>query len=176
MALQFKASTPRGSKAAGTLPPTPSFAKRSSAPPTPSRSVVRTTTPGVGNIDGNQCAKIGRDKSHSAFGLKSLSEIKQTGTESPKKKSAMSRESSKADTIDGGTMTPSQTFVVANAVQTILAVAKNVSTAATEQLQKDDYGRVPKYLGHMKANVDSEYDYICQMDKDIPDLSRKAGA
>merc|ERR1712066_347262 len=54
----------------------------------------------------------------------------------------------------------SKNFVVANAVETILAAPKKVSQGAKDYLNKEDYGKVPKYLSHIKNDIEAEYDYI----------------
>jgi len=54
----------------------------------------------------------------------------------------------------------SKNFVVANAVETILAAPKKTSQGAKDYLHKEDYGKVPKYLGHIKKDIDAEYEYI----------------
>jgi len=57
----------------------------------------------------------------------------------------------------------SKNFVVANAVETILAAPKKVSEGAKDYLQKEDYGKVPKYLQHIKRDIEDEYEYIRQL-------------
>merc|ERR1719506_1947699 len=57
----------------------------------------------------------------------------------------------------------SKNFVVANAVETILAAPKKVSAQAKDYLSKEDYGRVPKYLKNIKQDIEAEYDYIRQL-------------
>jgi len=57
----------------------------------------------------------------------------------------------------------SKNFVVANAVETILAAPKKVSEGAKDYLHKEDYGKVPKYLTHIKQDIEAEYDYIRQL-------------
>merc|ERR1719498_2267446 len=57
----------------------------------------------------------------------------------------------------------SKNFVVANAVETILAAPKKVSQGAKEYLSKEDYGKVPKYLKHIKQDIEAEYEYIRQL-------------
>jgi hypothetical protein len=57
----------------------------------------------------------------------------------------------------------SKNFVVANAVETILAAPKKVSQGAKDYLSKEDYGKVPKYLKNIKQDIDAEYDYICML-------------
>merc|ERR1719343_75250 len=54
----------------------------------------------------------------------------------------------------------SKNFVVANAVETILAAPKKVSQGAKDYLHKEDYGKVPKYLKHIKNDIESEEQYI----------------
>jgi hypothetical protein len=57
----------------------------------------------------------------------------------------------------------SKNFVVANAVETILAAPKKASENAKNYLSKEDYGKVPKYLQHIKSDIDAEYEYIRQL-------------
>eukprot|EP00746_Dinoflagellata_sp_MGD_P125460 gnl/MRDRNA2_/MRDRNA2_60219_c0_seq2.p1 gnl/MRDRNA2_/MRDRNA2_60219_c0~~gnl/MRDRNA2_/MRDRNA2_60219_c0_seq2.p1 ORF type:complete len:279 (-),score=78.50 gnl/MRDRNA2_/MRDRNA2_60219_c0_seq2:224-1060(-) len=57
----------------------------------------------------------------------------------------------------------SKNFVVANAVETILAAPKKTAQGAKDYLHKEDYGKVPKYLDHIKQDIDAEYEYIAQL-------------
>merc|ERR1719231_1742270 len=57
----------------------------------------------------------------------------------------------------------SKNFVVANAVETILAAPKKVSQGAKDYLCKEDYGKVPKYLQNIKQDIDAEYEYIAML-------------
>lgn len=57
----------------------------------------------------------------------------------------------------------SKNFVVANAVEAILAAPKKVSQGAKSYLSKEDYGKVPKYLKHIKKDIEAEYEYIRQL-------------
>merc|ERR1719335_1177908 len=57
----------------------------------------------------------------------------------------------------------SKNFVVANAVETILAAPKKPAQGAKDYLHKEDYGKVPKYLNHIKQDIDAEYEYIRQL-------------
>jgi len=57
----------------------------------------------------------------------------------------------------------SKNFVVANAVETILAAPKKTAQGAKDYLHKEDYGKVPKYLDHIKKDIDAEYEYIRQL-------------
>merc|ERR1719272_2177576 len=57
----------------------------------------------------------------------------------------------------------SKNFVVANAVETILAAPKVVTSQAKNYLSKEDYGKVPKYLKNIKQDIEAEYDYIAML-------------
>jgi len=57
----------------------------------------------------------------------------------------------------------SKNFVVANAVETILAAPKKTTQATKDYLHKEDYGKVPKYLEHIKSDIDAEYEYIAHL-------------
>merc|ERR1719409_1478561 len=54
----------------------------------------------------------------------------------------------------------SKNFVVANAVETILAAPKKVSQGAKDYLNKEDFGACPKYLQRIKGDIEAEYEYI----------------
>merc|ERR1719413_221682 len=54
----------------------------------------------------------------------------------------------------------SKNFIVANAVETILAAPKKTKDTSKDYLRKEDYGKVPKYLQSIKRDIQSEYDYI----------------
>jgi len=60
-------------------------------------------------------------------------------------------------------------FVVANAVETILAAPKKVTNNAKYYLSKEDYGKTPKYLQHIKKDIEAEYDYIQALQKQQDD-------
>merc|ERR1712224_978370 len=66
----------------------------------------------------------------------------------------------KADEKPIMNLVTSKNFVVANAVETILAAPKKVSSGAKDFLNKEDYGKVPKYLKSIKADIEAESDYI----------------
>jgi Calmodulin-binding len=54
-------------------------------------------------------------------------------------------------------------YLVANAVEVILAPAKKKNTGLPDYMQKDDYGKVPSYLEKIKSDIKSEYAYIDQL-------------
>jgi hypothetical protein len=57
----------------------------------------------------------------------------------------------------------SKNFVVANAVETILAAPNKKAQATKDYLHKEDYGKVPKYLSNIKDDINAEYEYIRQL-------------
>jgi len=57
----------------------------------------------------------------------------------------------------------SKNFVVANAVEAILAVPRKGSDGDRDYLRKDDFGKTPKYLSRVKANIDDEKNYIANL-------------
>jgi hypothetical protein len=59
----------------------------------------------------------------------------------------------------------SKNFIVANAVEVILAAPQKSSHPTKDYLHKEDYGRVPKYLESIKKDIAAEYEYISQMQK-----------
>merc|ERR1711870_203506 len=66
----------------------------------------------------------------------------------------------------------SKNFIVANAVENILAHPKKVSDGAKDYLNKDDYGKTPKYLSHIRKDIDAEYAYIAQLQQQREDMNR----
>merc|ERR1712066_642804 len=59
----------------------------------------------------------------------------------------------------------SKNFIVANAVETILAAPKKVTVEVKDYLKKEDYGKVPRYLTQVKSDIDAEYEYIRQLEE-----------
>lgn len=57
----------------------------------------------------------------------------------------------------------SKNYLVANAVEVILAAPQKSKVTGKDYLHKEDYGRVPKYLEAIKQDIAAEYDYIYQM-------------
>lgn len=66
----------------------------------------------------------------------------------------------------------SKNFIVANAVETILAAPKKVQDGAKDYLRKEDYGKTPAYLQHIKKDIQAEYDYIQQLQQQQEDANR----
>eukprot|EP00440_Ansanella_granifera_P061603 gb/GFBE01066787.1/.p1 GENE.gb/GFBE01066787.1/~~gb/GFBE01066787.1/.p1 ORF type:complete len:276 (+),score=100.60 gb/GFBE01066787.1/:1-828(+) len=156
-------------------------------PPTASTFVTKgSTNPGMANLGGNLTNKPVSDKSHAGFGKPKgsycddptgyLKKAEKTGgkvltlaemkREHPE---ALAPKELKPSTRGGPpkfseqpvmNLVTSKNFVVANAVETILAAPKKLPEGAKDYLKKEDYGKVPKYLQHIKSDIESEYQYI----------------
>merc|ERR1712046_117472 len=57
----------------------------------------------------------------------------------------------------------SKNFIVANAVEVILAAPPKKLETTKDYLHKEDFGRVPRYLESIKQDIAAEYQYISQM-------------
>mmetsp|Transcript_51776 Transcript_51776/g.145439 ORF Transcript_51776/g.145439 Transcript_51776/m.145439 type:complete len:275 (-) Transcript_51776:209-1033(-) len=57
----------------------------------------------------------------------------------------------------------SKNFVMANAVEAILSTPRERGDSGKDYLRKEDYGKVPKYLAHIKRDIQDEFDYIRQL-------------
>jgi len=68
----------------------------------------------------------------------------------------------------------SKNFVVTNAVETILAAPKKTAQATKDYLHKEDYGKVPKYLENIKQDIDTEYEYIRQLQQQELEASQNS--
>jgi len=162
-------------------------------PPTCSTFVrPGTTMPAVSNLFGNNAAKAVKDTCHAEFGkpiggyrndpgsymrkfaksssVPSLREVKKV---SPDQLKPSHLKESRFGPGGGGppkrgeipvmNLVSSKNFIVANAVETILAQPKKIQDNTKDYLSKEDYGKVPKYLHHIKRDIESEYDYIRQL-------------
>merc|ERR550514_1668439 len=153
-----------------------------SLPPTSTTfGLAQSTLPGVGNIDGNADREVCPKHGHRTFGkapgsmqrdpaefmkrgsknkaVPSLAEVRATVPEAlqpTKLKTKLKPTLPAKDDKPIMNLVTSKNFVVANAVETILAAPKKVSVGAKDYLHKEDYGKVPKYL----QNIKEEYDYI----------------
>jgi len=54
----------------------------------------------------------------------------------------------------------SKNFIVANAVETILAQPRRPTNHVKDYMKKEDYGKAPKYLKRIQRDLDSERAYI----------------
>jgi len=105
-------------------------------------------------------------KNTSTSKVQTLSEVKRTQPnvlQPTQLKPKLKPDVPKTSDIPVMNLVTSKNFVVANAVETILAAPKKVSTSTKDYLVKDDYGKVPKYLKHIKQDIDNEYEYIAML-------------
>jgi hypothetical protein len=56
-------------------------------------------------------------------------------------------------------------YITANAVEAILMAPRKVRKPSVDYLNKKDYGKVPKYISKLKAQVEKEYETIREMQK-----------
>lgn len=64
-------------------------------------------------------------------------------------------------------------FIVANAIEAILAQPRRLIDTSKDYIKKDDYGQVPKYLGQVKKDIEAEYEYISAMTREREDGARQ---
>lgn len=173
----------------GTLPPTASTFHTGS-----------TSYPGVSNIEGNATGKLVPDKPGRTFGkvlgsytndpnthmkkyaktcsVPDLAAVKMTNPE-------QLRPTHLAPRLKAGAFIPNKheppvmnlvsrkNFIVANAVETILAQPKKLTQGTKDYLNKEDYGKMPKYLHNIKRDIECEYDYIKHIqDENAQDASQ----
>merc|ERR1719356_1981615 len=144
-----------------------------------------TTHPALGNMAGNLTEKPVKDSSHSGFGkakgsynedpnnymkkgaktggkVLTLAEMKREHPESlaPRELKPSTRSMPKLSEQPVMNLVTSKNFVVANAVETILAAPKKLPEGAKDYLKKEDYGKVPKYLHKVKRDIAGEEEYI----------------
>jgi hypothetical protein len=151
-----------------------------------------TTHPSVSNLFGAALEKPVKNRSHAELGLKpgsyrnnpstfmknmsksrsvpSLLEVRRTN---PDQLKPSHMKESKFGPGGGGppkrgelpvmNLVTSKNFIVANAVETILAAPKKPVDNTKDYFRKEDYGKVPKYLTLIKNDINAEYDYICRL-------------
>jgi len=149
---------------------------------------AQTTHPACMNMAGEHADKVVPNKSGRSFGkapgtqkniasdymkknanttkVQTLSEVKRAnpGVLQPTElKPKLKPDVPKTSDIPVMNLVSSKNFVVANAVETILAAPKKVTQGAKDYLVKEDYGKVPKYLKHIQQDIEAEYDYIRQL-------------
>jgi len=148
-----------------------------------------TTHPAISNLGGNLDKKAVADKCNRTFGkqpgalkndpasymkggaktekVRSLAEVKRENPEQLQPTQLAKRVMPPVPRHDEAgppmNLVTSKNFVVANAVETILAAPKKVTQGAKDYLNKEDYGKVPKYLTHIKDDINAEYEYIRQL-------------
>merc|ERR1719324_524284 len=155
-----------------------------------------TTHPACSNLAGDLPAKPVTDKASRTMGtvpgtvknepsnfmtkgtrsgkVATLSEIKRTQPDALKPTQLKTKHKPgvpKADTEPVMNLVSSKNFIVANAVETILAAPKKVQDGAKDYLRKEDYGKTPAYLQHIKKDIQAEYDYIRQLQQQQDEMN-----
>jgi len=118
--------------------------------------------PGTVRNDPTNFMKMGANKEK----IKTLKEMKTTEPEKlqPTKLSVKMKPTvPRRDEAPIMNLCTSKNYVVANAVETILAAPKKIPDNAKDYLKKEDFGKVPKYLTQVKQDIQAEYDYINQL-------------
>ena len=60
-------------------------------------------------------------------------------------------------------LTSDKNYIVANAVENILAAPKVKENTGTDYTKKKEYGKIPKYLQKIKKEIDQEYELVREM-------------
>jgi len=174
------------SQHSGTVPPTASTFHNKG-----------TTHPGSSNLSGDHAAKPVADKAARSMGtvpgaakpdttnfmkkgaktekVESLAEIKATKPHQLKPTNMAPRSKPDVPRRDERpvcNLVSSKNFIVANAVETILAAPKKVSEGTKDYLSKEDYGKIPKYLSHIKKDMQDEMEYISGLQQQHEDMNR----
>jgi hypothetical protein len=174
------------SKHSGAIPPTASTFHQPG-----------TTHPATSNLSGAMDAKPVQDKGARTMGavpgavkndpskfmtagerserVATLSEVKRTQPDVLKPTQLKTKSKPtvpKAEATPVMNLVTSKNFIVANAVETILAAPKKVQDGAKDYLRKEDYGNTPAYLKHIKKDIQAEYDYIRQLQQQHDDMNR----
>lgn len=67
----------------------------------------------------------------------------------------------------------SKNFIVANAVEAILAMPRKLGFEGKDYMKKEDYGKTPKYLKNIKQDIRDEMDYIRAFNQQDAPLERQ---
>lgn len=157
-----------------------------------------TTHPGASNLNGDMQGKPVQDQSGRTMGkavgaskndpnsfmkrgektekVATLAEVKKTQPHllkptavAPRQKPAVPRHDDPAPATG---LVSSKNFIVSNAVETILAQPKKAASGTKDFLNKEDYGKTPKYLTHIKNDIDNEFQYIKALQEQQLELTR----
>lgn len=152
--------------------------------PTGSTFCLTTTSkPGVSNLNGEIAPqgsnhlnvagtghwgkKLGDSKPQPAsFMKKGIATMKNTGmnsTTGQNKKEKRRPPVPKKDEKPIMGLTSDKNFIVANAVENILAAPKVKENTQKDYTKKKEYGRTPKYLQKIKKEIDQEYELVREM-------------
>lgn len=175
------------SKHSGTIPPTASTFHNKG-----------TTHPGTSNLSGQTQGKPVADTSGRTMGkvpgasrndpndymtggaktekVATLAEVRRTAPHklkpsnvAPRQKPAVPRHD---DHSPPHNLVSSKNFIVSNAVEVILAQPKKTTSGAKDYLNKEDYGKTPKYLTHIKKDMEDEFQYIKSLQEQQQEMQR----
>lgn len=154
--------------------------------PTGSTFCLKTTSkPGVSNLNG-EVEPQGSNHTNlggSSHWGKKLGEAKPQPTTFMKKNDAVTRTAGKTKGEFAGKekrrppvpkkeekpimgLTSDKNYIVANAVENILAAPKVKENNGIDYSKKKDYGQIPKYLQKIKKEIDQEYELVREMQMD----------
>jgi len=169
------------------------------APPTASTFHNKGTThPGSSNLGGDAAAHPVSNSHSRTFGgvpgaakndpntfmkggsktckVSTLAEVKRNAPHTlkptnvaPRRMPAVPKHDDKSPPVN---LVSSKNFIVSNAVENILAQPKKTATGAKDYIKKEDYGKVPKYLTHIKNDIEDEFTYIKALQEQQIELSR----
>jgi len=165
----------------GTIPPSAS-----------TFAVAQTSKPGVQNLSGSDCQNTGGHhqfkKPHATMGMPPGETSKKDTAGNFLKSKSGEETTKKYPTITADKLKPrkkprvpkveekpimnlvtSKNFIVANAVETILAAPKNVAKEPQNWLKKKEYGTVPEYITKIQQDIKEEYDYIEKLQQEEQD-------
>lgn len=151
-------------------------------PPTASTFCLKTTSkPNVGNVNGAFEVEGSNHVNKAQTGIfgKALGTSKPKPTEFTKKQTRTMKLSQPTKYQRAGHKKPAvpdrkkdkpimglvsdKNFIVANAVENILAAPKVKEDKSKDYTKKKNYGTVPKYLNTIRQEIDQEYDLVRQM-------------
>merc|ERR1712169_63570 len=140
--------------------------------PTASTFCLNTTSvPGLSNVNGEEVEARGKHNQRgklNTFG-KRLGEKKPTGTLVLEQASMFKRTGGKKPSIPKREDPPiyglvtDKNFIVANAVENILAVPKKLKEDEFKYTNKRDYGKVPVYLKKVNEKIQDEFATLQQI-------------
>lgn len=163
--------------------------KVSAVPPTASTfHGPNTTNPHSSNLAGDAQEKVVKDRCHATFGtvpgalrnktenytkkfsksfsVPSLRDVKKNSPNllRPSTVKDVTLKGSggppRNDEIPVMNLVTTKNFIVANAVEAILAAPKKTVCPKIDWFKKEDFGKAPKYLTKVKRDINTEYDYI----------------
>lgn len=162
--------------------------KYGTVPPTASTfGPAAVSAANVNNVGGEYVVSVSKPfkKAGASYGTKSgkpdpTKFLKKTkAVASPPKKFAYKTAARKPDVVKAsekpvgfGRRKETPNFIRENALLAITTEPSKQPVAEPNYLEKDDYGRVPEYLGEVKKEIQAEKDYITQVMQEHQDMYR----